>query len=175
MSEESYFHTTDAQRVTPDNEMPRYVLISLSDEILTIAKHLVTEPLEAGGILIGERRGKHLRVVDLTLPGPNDLRKEHRFERRCKSHQRHLERRWRDSNEILTWVGEWHTHPHGDPNPSTLDREASTKLTEGVGISMFFLIFGTKRSSYTLVDADQKPSRLKVLEKSEQGTLLGLN
>ena len=42
---------------------------------------------EAGGIVLGYRRGLHLHVIDATTPGPQDVRMRNGFHRRDPSHE----------------------------------------------------------------------------------------
>jgi len=76
---------------------------------------------EAGGILLGHVRGMHLEILEATEPAPTDRRFKYFFERMIAGHQAISERRWRDSNGLIRYVGEWHTHPEDSPTPSGLD------------------------------------------------------
>ncbi|MCE5364418.1 Mov34/MPN/PAD-1 family protein [Pseudomonas anguilliseptica] len=73
------------------------------------------------GILLGHVRGMHLEILEATEPAPNDRRFKYFFERMIDGHQAISERRWRDSNGLIRYVGEWHTHPEDSPTPSGLD------------------------------------------------------
>ncbi|WP_434779299.1 Mov34/MPN/PAD-1 family protein [Neisseria sp. Ec49-e6-T10] len=76
---------------------------------------------EAGGILIGEYRGPHLHVVDLTTPFSDDIRKKYYFHRCSPGHNQYAQKRWIASNQTQAWIGEWHTHPENFPTPSKID------------------------------------------------------
>ncbi|WP_235814811.1 Mov34/MPN/PAD-1 family protein [Pseudomonas syringae group genomosp. 3] len=76
---------------------------------------------EAGGILLGHVRGIHLEILEATVPTPKDRRLKYFFERLLHGHQGIAERRWRDSDGLVRYVGEWHTHPEDHPMPSGLD------------------------------------------------------
>ena len=77
---------------------------------------------ECGGILIGSYRGPHIEIIDCTEPGPADLTTRSSFTRRDEQHQEAATAAWHKSNHIATYVGEWHSHPLGQPRPSGIDR-----------------------------------------------------
>lgn len=76
---------------------------------------------EAGGILLGFRRGQHLHVVEATSPTENDRRSQTGFERSPEPHQQIALDRWRTSGGTTDYLGEWHTHPQPQPSPSGVD------------------------------------------------------
>lgn len=79
--------------------------------------------LEGGGILLGYRRGPHLHLADATTPSSEDRRARTSFHRAAKYHQEVALTRWSESGGVLDYLGEWHTHPESEPNPSLLDLE----------------------------------------------------
>ncbi|WP_027611815.1 Mov34/MPN/PAD-1 family protein [Pseudomonas sp. URIL14HWK12:I6] len=76
---------------------------------------------EAGGILLGHVRGKHLEVLEASEPTLQDRRLRYFFERMIHGHKGLADRRWRESNGLVRYVGEWHTHPQDLPSPSGTD------------------------------------------------------
>ena len=76
---------------------------------------------EAGGILLGSYRGQHIEVIYATPPGTQDIRTPNKFIRKCKSHKLAAHLNWINSNQTVTYVGEWHTHPQIVPQPSCID------------------------------------------------------
>lgn len=100
--------------------------------------------LEAGGILIGYRRGAHLHIVEATVPGPSDRRARCGFERRDFSHEVTARLRWKQSGRKLDYVGEWHTHPEDEPSPSSLDRREWIAILHNSNHPMIFLILGLR-------------------------------
>lgn len=76
---------------------------------------------EAGGTIIGERRGQHIVVTDISEPGQGDIRKRNRFERRGDHHQQKVDELFKQSDGYLVYLGEWHTHPEDFPQPSYTD------------------------------------------------------
>ena len=105
------------------------------------------EAPEAGGVLLG----RHLLgcddiIVDrITLPLPGDRQSRHRCFRARKQHQETIDRAWRESDGTCTYLGEWHTHPEGDPVPSQRDwRDWQRKLrVDRYSEPIFFVIVVT--------------------------------
>ncbi len=98
---------------------------------------------EAGGVLLGARRGPHLEITDLTTPYPRDVRKRTYFDRRDSRHNAYAYKRWLGNNRKVGYLGEWHTHPERTPSPSTLDIGEWRQLVKPHGPDLVFLIVGT--------------------------------
>ena len=97
---------------------------------------------EAGGILLGYRRGHHIHVSDLTVPTKRDVQRRFTFFRHATDHQRVATRRWTQSGETMDYVGEWHTHPEDDPSPSSVDLQHWREIASAASRPMVFLIVG---------------------------------
>jgi integrative and conjugative element protein (TIGR02256 family) len=97
---------------------------------------------EAGGILLGFRRGSHLHVTMATPPGPTDVRNKFSFSREDESHPRIALSEWSRSEETMDYIGEWHTHPEPDPLPSSLDLREWRKISRERAEPMVFMIQG---------------------------------
>ena len=78
---------------------------------------------EAGGILIGKENKSNENIIinHITVPMPKDERKHNRFIRKDKKHIELFENLYKESDETLRYVGEWHTHPEAIPNFSCID------------------------------------------------------
>jgi len=97
---------------------------------------------EAGGILMGLRRGRHLEVTIATTPKREDKRTRIRFERISPFHQKFAIRAWRRLDRKLDYVGEWHTHPENRPRPSGIDRREWEELIRVNKRELLFIIVG---------------------------------
>jgi integrative and conjugative element protein (TIGR02256 family) len=86
-------------------------------------------PRETGGFLIGERRGPHIEVTGITQQGSGDVGTHNTFDRSCASHREAIHRAWRDSGGMRSLVGDWHSHPTGTANASSMDFAAWRTLT----------------------------------------------
>lgn len=101
---------------------------------------------EAGGILLGMRRGEHLHVTAFTSPGPQDKRARTGFHRTRRHHQAQALEHWTDSAGQVDYLGEWHTHPERSPTPSVTDRREWSILTQRYASPLVFAIAGTSES-----------------------------
>lgn len=103
---------------------------------------------EAGGLLLGFRRGPHLHVTTCTQPFPADKRTRTSFKRGCAGHAAIAYKRWRASQERMDYLGEWHSHPETQASPSGIDLREWRKLLEDRRDALFFLIVGIDRHWY---------------------------
>lgn len=115
------------------------VMAMFSEPVLTtFASHrqLEASDSEAGGILLGRRRGRHLEITDATRPFPTDSRTRTAFIREPDGHQEEAARRWQFSRGQVGYVGEWHTHPERKPTPSSIDvaqwHKSSLSMSNGL-------------------------------------------
>ncbi|MFN4235885.1 MAG: Mov34/MPN/PAD-1 family protein [Vogesella sp.] len=76
---------------------------------------------EAAGVLIGERRGVHLVIHEISEPGKGDIRSRCFVDRRGEHHQAAIDEAFVRSSGKLQYLGEWHTHPEDRPSPSPKD------------------------------------------------------
>jgi integrative and conjugative element protein (TIGR02256 family) len=102
-----------------------FCLIEISGNVfaeLQSWRQLAAKQTEAGGVLLGARRGPHFEIVALTTPQRLDTRSRFSFIRTGKAHQRLARQEWRRSARRHGYLGEWHTHPEPAPTPSFVDR-----------------------------------------------------
>ena len=103
------------------------ILIDLSPQVChTIYKYVQHGNLpESGGILLG----KYLLaenmyfITEATTPSPLDKRGISFFVRQKKYAQKIINKRWKDSEGQINYLGEWHTHGCNIPIPSGTDRD----------------------------------------------------
>jgi integrative and conjugative element protein (TIGR02256 family) len=97
--------------------------VHLEPEVLETFNEYVqgVRDLESGGILLGCVRGPHLQIIEATTPSPKDRRSRFSFERDDFHHYSTAMKRWEESNGIIRYIGEWHTHPEDYPSPSSID------------------------------------------------------
>jgi integrative and conjugative element protein (TIGR02256 family) len=133
------------------------VLAVLSSPVLrTFGEYYQHRPhdAEAGGVLLGCRRGKHFEVVHATQPFPSDSRTRTSFSRDALGHQQEAVAHWHRSEARVGYVGEWHTHPEGVPSPSWLDKREWRKLVKDrrPAAPLLVVIVGTSTLYVALVD-----------------------
>lgn len=101
---------------------------------------------EAGGILLGKRRGVHFEIIYATEPQSNDIRCRNKFIRSSEGHQEIANEHWIRSDGEINYLGEWHTHPEALPQPSKIDlKEWQLKVTEHA-VPLVFMIKGFDKS-----------------------------
>lgn len=120
---------------TPDH---RVMAIFAESVLITFARYrqLRATDFEAGGVLLGKRRGRHFDVTHLTVPFPTDVRTRTAFNRESSGHQSEASALWTSSGREIGYLGEWHSHPEQDPSPSNIDirqwEKASTEMIDGL-------------------------------------------
>lgn len=106
-------------------------LIYIHPSVLEVFQHHVQagpSDLEGGGLLLGFVRGSHLEIIEATVPTKFDRRFRTFFERMQELHEHIAQKRWADSNGLVRYIGEWHTHPQDYPSPSETDLTEWRKL-----------------------------------------------
>lgn len=98
--------------------------------------------VEAGGILLGARRARHIDITLATTPKHGDKRSRVGFHRLSSFHQSFAIRAWRRFGRKLDYVGEWHTHPERNPSPSPIDQMEWAKLMRTRNSDLVFMILG---------------------------------
>lgn len=97
---------------------------------------------EAGGILMGKRRGEHFEITFATAPQKKDIRSRCRFTRHPDGHQEIAENRLISTNGDENYIGEWHTHPENHPSPSSIDITDWKRLSKVHGVPLLVIIGG---------------------------------
>jgi integrative and conjugative element protein (TIGR02256 family) len=87
-----------------------------------------------------------------------DIASPVRFCRQDPGHQRDATRKWKASGETLDWVGEWHSHPNGTPNPSHIDETTWLTQVRRRSALMAYVITSADTHAVWLVD----PLKLRV-------------
>lgn len=105
-------------------------------------KQIASFESEAGGILMGYRRGAHIHITEATFPTKDDVRSRFRFFRHATHHQRVALQRWKETDQTLDYVGEWHSHPEDDPVPSLIDLKHWREIAANSHRPMIFVIVG---------------------------------
>lgn len=96
------------------------IMPSVVERLLTY-RQLHLQSMEAAGVLIGERRGPHLVIHEISEPGSGDIRARYSVDRRGPHHQAAVDDAFARSSGALQYLGEWHTHPEDEPSPSPRD------------------------------------------------------
>ncbi len=90
---------------------------------------------ETGGILAGRYSEGHdcAVVTEVTGPPPDSRSGPTWFKRGVRGLQQLIERLWGQGRAY--YLGEWHYHPYGPPNPSKADVAQMTEIASSNGYS----------------------------------------
>lgn len=127
----------------------KFIITDSVVDLLMNHRQIDKRQKEAGGFLIGRHllEEDHLVVDQITEPTWWDKRLR-AFFFRSNSHNRILYKAWNSSDNTLTLLGLWHTHPEPVPTPSSVDySDWKNTLLRGeyFGDSLVFMIVGTQR------------------------------
>jgi integrative and conjugative element protein (TIGR02256 family) len=125
------------------NDQNDSLVVIMSQVALRLLSHrqLHSCDLESAGVLIGERRGPHIVVYDISEPGHGDIRSRYEVDRLGAHHQAKVYEVFNRSSGTKQYVGEWHTHPEDFPIPSDIDKRSWSKNLNS-NIPMIVLIVG---------------------------------
>ena len=154
--------------VTSDGE--RFVLIG-RHVVRRLERFLAQDKgtSEAGGVLLGFRRGAHLEVLSATLPSSQDGRTRFSFVRRGESHQRVTTRTWKRSGCLVDYLGEWHSHPQEFPTPSGIDRREMIRRSCAHREEMLLELIVGECGVYAAVVDQGRYAALKVVSVTDRG------
>lgn len=88
----------------------------------------VKYPLETGGILVGYRSGASQIIENAIGPGPNAVHERYSFHSDHEWQCAQLDKLFLQSKGRQVYLGEWHTHPDGDCQMSTVDRRTLARI-----------------------------------------------
>lgn len=126
--------------------------------------------VECGGILLGSYRGPHIEVVDFTQPGPDDEATLSSFKRKDSKHQDAATKAWHLSNRKQTYVGEWHSHPFGQPVPSSTDKSVWRSVVTKQNAPCLFVVVAPAGWKVFRMQRLAKATHLVALTESEGGS-----
>lgn len=90
---------------------------------------------ETGGILLGKfnKENKVIEIAEVYEIKTNFFSRI-LYRRNAKKAQKIINKRWRQTDGVINYIGEWHTHPGMQAIPSTTDlnslSEISTKVRD---------------------------------------------
>lgn len=131
---------------------PFSVVIFSKSAAKTILKFVQNDNLkpEAGGLLLGYRHGNNFEITKVTVPFPEDIQRRVYFERNDSNHLSIFSKLRKHSIMPISFLGEWHTHPEGNPIPSSIDLKEWQKTKENNTEPLIFCILGTENIFFHL-------------------------
>ena len=104
---------------------PTEVQIASALRDAMIAEAELYAPCETGGVLLGTSSvGRRLVVTELVQAGPCAERGRYRFVPDGPWQRQRIAERYQAAGRTLEYLGDWHSHPHGN-GPSSLDRSTA--------------------------------------------------
>jgi integrative and conjugative element protein (TIGR02256 family) len=88
---------------------------------------------ETGGALLGWQKDNESVIAAILGPGPAASHGLSHFEPDTDWQQREGERIYRESGRTVAYIGDWHSHPRGGPNPSRQDRRTAREIAKDPG------------------------------------------
>jgi len=123
---------------------------------------------EQGGILMGERRGEHIVVTHASTPGKGDRSWYSGFIRSKSRHQRFIDRIYKETQGKSNYIGEWHSHPEPNPQPSITD--TSSWKRNLIASDLHILMIVGQRSDWWGQIIQKNIQTLRYCEESDLNT-----
>jgi len=122
---------------------------------------------ESGGILVGSHlnSGGAYIIDGFTDPQPSDRQSRHSYYR-SEDHNIIVQRIWKESNQMSTYVGLWHTHPEPIPEYSGIDKSdwiSAINHSQYEGDFLFFFILGQTHLRCWVSSKKYKWRKIKLL------------
>ncbi len=141
--------------------------------------------VETGGMLIGYEGTDRPELVVTALidAGPRARRSEYEFHPDGRWQRRKLARVYKESGRVATFLGDWHSHPHGLPVPSETDIETAARTAANDRARAprpLTIIFGRDDAGHWIavafryVAGEIVPVRLRVFDSAEDDLLAAL-
>jgi len=119
-----------------------------------IAEAEKMSPYETGGIFMGYQADNNdLVVTDIIDAGPDATHKRFSFSPDQTYQLERIAHIYDDSEGNVTYLGDWHTHPNGTPELSSIDKRTLTKIAltpESKNSHPIMAILGSYPKTWTL-------------------------
>lgn len=152
-------------------------LSPIAHRVLVAHRQLQAGDKEAGGVLLGRLiRDTSDVVVDVvSSPSPEDRRNRFSFFRARKPAQHAVDRAWRESGQVVIYLGEWHTHPEDDPSPSCIDQRDWKRIVAKASFEQDFLLFMiVGRVAFQAWELSRaKPEPVALIVEQESAAIIG--
>ncbi len=105
--------------------------VSIKPECVSFMQELIKEnsSIETGGVMAGKVDDKgNITVTHISGPGPKAVRAATKFEKDVDFCQAYLDGLYETSAREIIYVGEWHSHPTINNNPSGTDIKSLSEI-----------------------------------------------
>jgi integrative and conjugative element protein (TIGR02256 family) len=119
--------------------IPKKIILAASAmSVIADEARASTDGLETGGILLGTTEPDAIVVRHAGRPGPHTIRQPDFFQRDLQHAQSFGD--WAFALDHSIWIGEWHTHLHALPRPSTRDLTTYQTLLSDPELSFDYFV-----------------------------------
>lgn len=149
------------------NNLRVYIPNSIVDQLLSYRQTERDMP-EAAGLVIGlYKADSEIWLDSLTLPKDGDKRLRSYFKLDAPAHQQDVDDAYESSDQILGYVGTWHTHPEPIPSPSGVDRQDwKEHESDNPDRPLVFIVVGIEKVS---VYSSIKGKITELVARAEEG------
>ena len=109
----------------------KQVSVNIKKELVDFMQRLIREnpKIETGGVLAGYLDGKgDVIITHASEPGPKAIKSATKFEKDVTFCQDFLDKLYLESNKKIVYVGEWHSHPSENNQPSGTDIKSLSEI-----------------------------------------------
>lgn len=125
---------------------------------------------ETGGILLGKfnRESKSIEISEIYELKINFFSKV-LYKRCAKKAQKIINKRWKETQGTINYIGEWHTHPNMLALPSKIDINSLKEINEKVKkiLPGTILMIAGKDEKVSLIVQNGNIIEMKILSKEE--------
>jgi integrative and conjugative element protein (TIGR02256 family) len=147
--------------MTPGSSGPKvWIAFQVWDAI--VAESNRAFPLETGGLLMGYSEPASARTVirESVGPGPRAVHRRTRFLPDHRYHEREVARIYADSGRIISYLGDWHSHPRGTLALSVTDRRTLGRIartpTARAPRPIMMVLAGTPLATRTMTESFER-------------------
>lgn len=124
---------------------------------------------ENGGILLGKvkKDDSEIIITNISHPSSQDQKGRFFFIRSKTAAQKTINKYWKTTNGVITYLGEWHSHPEKSPTPSLDDKNVLTEsLKENfIHIDILFMIIVGNTGNLYVAMANKEDYKYTVLRQ----------
>jgi len=109
----------------------KQINVSIPTEKVAFMQELIRQnpEMETGGVMAGWTNEKgNLFVTDVSGPGPKASQTATKFEKDIEYCQHYLDELYIQSLQKKVYIGEWHSHPSSNNNPSGIDIKSLSEI-----------------------------------------------
>ena len=112
---------------------------------------------ESAGLLVGHvKNNGDIWINKITKPKEKDIRTRAYFKLDAETHQKELNEIYINSDQLLGYLGTWHTHPQNIPTPSGVDISDWKKhCNENADRPLIFVVVGLKKVSIYMIECNK--------------------